>query len=68
MSEVFSKVHSHTFPAISYIFCTEKLLSAPVVNNISELDSFLNGFGHGTNFPFDKYCAFSFVIVHELLL
>ena len=47
--EVFSKVHSHTFPAISYIFCTEKLLSAPVVNNILEYDSFLNGFGHAVN-------------------
>ena len=47
------------------MFCTEKLSSAPVVNNIFELDSFLYGFEHCTNLPFDKYLAFTFFTGNE---
>ena len=52
------------------MFCTEKLLSAPVVNNISDSDSFLNGFGHAVNVSPSsyEYCAFAFFIVHKLSL
>ena len=52
MLEVYSSVHSNTFPAISYIFCFLVASDAPVVNNIA--------------FEFDE--AFNFVLTPSATL
>ena len=71
MLEVYSSVHSYTFPAKSYIPILLKLSLAPVDNKIISLAVFVFSVavaqGCKEEFLYSAYFKFSFVIFHALL-
>ena len=66
--EVYSSVHSKTFPAKSYIPILLNESSAPVDNNILSIDVFDFSVAFVHPEPFGAYFRFAFVIFHALSL
>ena len=66
MSEVYSSVHSHTFPAISYIPCLLNVSLAPVDNTTLLFESFFPYAPLVHPESFGAYFEFSFVIFRKL--